>query len=254
MKRLFEGRLSGSMILYAATSNPGKLREFRESAQGSGFLVEALPGLADLPEPVEDALTFMNNAELKAVAYSRAARERLGPGLLVFADDSGLEVDALGGKPGVRSARFAEDLGFEPGSAAEPGDRSHQDLRNDRNLRALLEQMAGVAEGERHGRFRCALALARDGEVLLRAEGKVEGENLREPRGVGGFGYDPVFFVAGPGKTLAEMSPEEKWAVSHRGEAFRALLEKMRRAALREDAWRTGEAEAGEPPRSPFGE
>ena len=210
------------MILYAATSNPGKLREFRESARGSGFLVEALPGLADLPEPVEDALTFMGNAELKAVAYSRAARERLGSGLLVFADDSGLEVDALGGRPGVRSARFADDLNFDPGSTAG---------RNDRNLRALLEQMAGVAGGERRGRFRCALALARDGEVQLRAEGKVEGEILREPRGVGGFGYDPVFFVGGPGKTLAEMASGEKWTVSHRGEAFRSLLDDVLRAA-----------------------
>ena len=219
------------MILYAATSNPGKLREFRESAQGSGFLVEALPGLADLPEPMEDALTFMGNAELKALAYSRAALQRLGPGLLVFADDSGLEVDALGGRPGVRSARFADDLGFDSGLAAGRGDH---DGRDDRNLRALLDQMAGASGENRRGRFRCALVLARDGEVQLHADGEVDGEILREPRGGGGFGYDPVFVPAGSPKTLAEMAPEEKWAVSHRGAAFRSLLGKLLRAGRQE--------------------
>ena len=202
------------MTLYAATSNPGKLREFRESAQASGLAVEPLPGLAGLPEPIEDATTFMGNAEIKAIAYSLAA-----PGLLVFADDSGLEVDALAGRPGVRSARFADDLGFDSHSTSG---------RDARNLRALLHQLAAVPAEQRSGRFRCALALARDGEVIERAEGVVEGVILNEPRGVGGFGYDPVFLPSAWGQTLAEMPPEAKWSVSHRGNAFRALLEHLK--------------------------
>lgn len=214
------------VLLYAATSNAGKLREFRESARASGMAVEALPGLAGLPEPVEDALTFMGNAELKAVAYSRSA-----PELLVFADDSGLEVDALGGRPGVRSARFADDLGFEmnSGTGLEVSARSGKD---DRNLRALLELMKDVPEARRTARFRCALVLARDGEVLLRAEGEAEGEILNAARGVGGFGYDPVFFMASFGKTLAEMLPAEKWSVSHRGRAFRNLVAEVLASGL----------------------
>lgn len=206
------------MVLYAATSNPGKLSEFRERAQGSDLLVEALPGLPNLPEPVEDALTFRGNAELKAMAYSRSV-----PGLLVFADDSGLEVGALGGRPGVRSARFADDLGFELNSAAG---------RNERNMRALLSLLVDVPVEHRQGRFRCALALALDGAVVERAEGVVEGLILSEPRGVGGFGYDPVFFVPGLGQTLAEMPPEVKWSVSHRGRAFRALLAILKSLAM----------------------
>ena len=208
------------MTLYAATSNPGKLREFRESAQGAGVVVEALPGLAGMPEPAEDALTFTGNAEIKAIAYSLAA-----PGLLVFADDSGLEVDALSGRPGVRSARFADDLGLTGNATQGNASRSDRDARN---LRALLQQMKSVSEEHRQGRFRCALALAREGEVLLRAEGAVEGVLLREARGVGGFGYDPVFYVASLGKTLAQMPREEKWSISHRGRAFRELLAKLR--------------------------
>lgn len=218
---------AGHVILYAASSNPGKLREFQRSAgqtvsssghRESDAQVLALPGLGDLPEPAENALTFIGNAELKAEAYSRAALQRLGPGLLVFADDSGLEVDALGRRPGVRSARFAEDLAFEPGWVQG---------RNERNLHALLMHMTDVPEERRTARFRCALALACDGEVRLRAEGTVEGVLLREARGQGGFGYDPVFFVASLGKTLAEMTHEEKWGVSHRGRAFADLLARL---------------------------
>jgi len=205
--------------IYAATGNPGKLREFAESASSDGVGVLPLPGLACMPEPIEDASTFMGNAELKAVAYSK-----LAPGLLVFADDSGLEVDALGGQPGVRSARFADDMGFETESGRG------KDERNNRCLLALMEALPSTLEGQsnRTARFLCALALARDGEVLLRAEGSVEGEILSSPRGADGFGYDPLFLIPGLGLTTAELPREKKWAVSHRGNAFRSLLGQLR--------------------------
>jgi XTP/dITP diphosphohydrolase len=209
------------MTLYAATSNPGKLAEFAASASTSGGVcgeeidVLALPGLKDMPEPVEDATTFMGNADLKAIAYSLAA-----PGNLVFADDSGLEVDALGGQPGIRSARFADDLHFEPGS----------DSKDARNNRALLSKLQ--FHTDRSARFVCTLALARDGQVLLRAEGVVEGEILHAPRGADGFGYDPLFLIPSLGLTLAELPREQKWQLSHRGNAFRSLLAQLRGVRL----------------------
>ena len=198
------------MTLYAATSNPGKLAEFATSASTAGIDVLALPGIQSMPEPVEDADTFMGNAELKAVAYSR-----LSPDLLVFADDSGLAVDALNGQPGVRSARFADDLGFEPGSGS----------KDDRNNRCLLSLLASHTHRTAH--FVCTLALARDGKVLLRAEGTVEGEVLYAPRGEDGFGYDPLFLVPSLNLTLAEVPREQKWQISHRGNAFRSLLKEL---------------------------
>ncbi len=211
-------RTLGHMTLYAATSNPGKLREFADAAHTHGIEVLPLPRLSTIPEPVEDAPDFMGNAILKAIAYSRHA-----PGLLVFADDSGLEIDALGGRPGVRSARFADDLNFEPNS------RLTKDERNNRCVLSLLHEIETATEGRagRKAYFRCALALARDGEVLLRAEGTCEGEILPDsqpPRGESGFGYDPLFFIPRLGRTLAKLSPDEKWQNSHRGYAFRSLL------------------------------
>ena len=206
------------MTIYAATTNPGKLREFAESASVEGIEVFPLPGLAGFPEPVEDAPTFMGNAERKAVAYSR-----LAPGLLVFADDSGLEVQALGGDPGVRSARFADDLDFESGSGLT------RDERNNRCVLSLLQRENTVTEGSpgRHARFVCALVLAHHGAVRLRAEGETVGEILDAPRGANGFGYDPLFLLPKLGKTMAELPPGEKWAVSHRGRAFRELLRQL---------------------------
>ena len=223
------------MTIYAATTNPGKLREFAESAGGNplaGIEVRPLPNLAGLPEPVEDAPDFMGNAVLKAIAYSR-----LSPGLRVLADDSGLEVDALGGRPGVRSARFADDLNFEPDAALGGNTK---DGRNNRCLLALLREV-NIATQQRAGRkahFRCALALARDGGILLRAEGSCEGEILPDaypPRGENGFGYDPLFFIPRLGRTMAELSCEEKWQTSHRGHAFRALLLQLQNSPLQPD-------------------
>ena len=205
------------MTIYAATTNAGKLREFAECASGEGVEVLALPGLREMPEPHEDATTFMGNAELKAVAYSL-----LAPGRMVFADDSGLEVDALGGQPGVRSARFAEDMGWAGAGATK-------DERNNECLLAMLRELPRTREGmsTRGARFVCALVMARDGEVLLRAEGAVEGEVLDAARGADGFGYDPLFLVPALGRTMAELGREEKWAVSHRGVAFRNLLREL---------------------------
>jgi len=195
------------MILYAATSNPGKLREFATSASTHDIEVLPLPGLKDIPEPVEDAPTFMGNAELKARAYSLTL-----PGALVFADDSGLSVDILDGRPGVRSARFADDGGYEIGQGSK-------DERNNSRVLMLMPD-----SGPRTAHFICALALARDGEVLLRAEGKVGGELLHRTQGEGGFGYDPLFLLPELGVTMAELAAEQKWELSHRGRAFRALL------------------------------
>jgi len=241
------------MILYAATSNPGKLREFATSASSAGIDVLALPGLKGIPEPVEDAPTFMGNAELKAVAYSLAA-----PGLFVFTDDSGLEVDALHGEPGVRSARYADDAGFtgiwdlanshpipSPRSSSGAPAESHgehtpgaphlasemwvstaaPDSKDDRNNALLLQRLHALpADTPRSARFVCALALARDGHLLLRAHGTVEGQILDTPRGANGFGYDPLFLIPSLGLTTAELPADQKWSLSHRGQAFRSLL------------------------------
>lgn len=203
------------MTLYLATSNPGKVREFRSSAASAGIAIETLPGLDRLPEPVEDAPTFAGNADLKAIAYSRHA-----PGLLVLADDSGLEVDALGGRPGVLSARFADTMGFEPDTPLSRPER------NNRCLLAMLADLKQATGGRATGgaRFVCALSIARDGSVFHRSEGTVEGDITETPRGPNGFGYDPLFVVRSLGRTLAELPPEEKWAISHRGNAFRHLL------------------------------
>ena len=232
------------MTIYVATENAGKLAEFAASASGAGVVVLALPGLDGMPEPVEDAATFMGNAELKARYYSRALAENphlksemwgtqiLG-GLFVMADDSGLCVDAIGGEPGVRSARYAEDaavMGAEPAHDDEtvmngaplvwPG------TKDERNNAYLLERMRGVAE--RGARFVCALAVARDGEVVWRAEGVCVGELLGRGRGREGFGYDPLFLLPEMGRTMAELGRGEKWLVSHRGKAFRELLRVMK--------------------------
>lgn len=198
------------LTLYAATTNPGKLRDFAVAAEASGITVEPLPNLSAIPAPDEDQPTFGGNASLKAKYYSRFT-----PGY-VLADDSGLEVDALGGEPGVRSARYAQDLGFDSPAAHST---------DERNNLCLLARMDGI--GQRSGRYHCVLALARNGEVLFTADGSVEGEILTAPRGAGGFGYDPLFFLPELNRTMAEISLDEKHTLSHRGRAFRALLPKL---------------------------
>jgi XTP/dITP diphosphohydrolase len=201
-----------ALHLYAATTSQGKLRDFRAAAAAHALVIEALPKLKEIPAPEEDGLTFAANAALKAVYYSRfAAGER------VVADDSGLEVDALGGAPGVRSARFAADAGF----TGTPGENNTIDVRNNR---LLLQRLAGVPAARRTARYRCVLAVARDGEVLHTAEGAVEGVILEALRGQGGFGYDPLFYLPELERTMAEIDLATKNTLSHRGRALAALL------------------------------
>ena len=200
-----------ALRLDAATTSQGKLRDFRTAATAHSLTIEPLPRLEEIPAPEEDGLTFAANATLKAVYYSRFA-----PGEWVLADDSGLEVDALGGAPGVRSARFAADAGV--GKAPNSGDTDAQ------NNRFLLQRLAGVPPVQRTARYRCVLVAARDGVVLHTAEGTVEGLILEAPRGTGGFGYDPLFYLPALGLTMAEIDLETKHTLSHRGRAIAALL------------------------------
>jgi XTP/dITP diphosphohydrolase len=196
--------------LYVATTNRGKLRDFALAAARHQILILPLPGLDAIEAPAEDALTFAGNACEKAIYYSRFL-----PGEMVLADDSGLEVDALEGAPGVRSARYAADAGF------------HAAVTTDANNNLfLLQQLAAIDAQQRVARYRCALAAARDGTSLLTAEGTVEGHILSMPRGSGGFGYDPLFYLPALDRTMAELDDQTRWTLSHRGQAFRALLDR----------------------------
>lgn len=190
------------MILRCATGNPGKLAEFRMAAAALGCSwAEILPldGLAALPPCEENGADFEENAVKKALHYSAFCNEYL------FADDSGLEVDALGGEPGVRSARYSPEGGDEA------------------NNRLLLERLADSRD--RRARFVCVIALARRGVLTATFRGSVEGVILDAPRGAGGFGYDPLFFFPPLGQTFAEIGAEAKMRVSHRGEALRKLFD-----------------------------
>lgn len=193
------------MILVAATGNAGKLRELRALLADPGLALRSLADYPDLPALVEDGDTFLANARQKAQAVARQT------GLPALADDSGLEVDALGGGPGVRSARFAADAGAGSGDAA--------------NVALLLERLRDVPPPRRTARFRCAIVVAHpDGRELV-AEGSCEGRITTAPRGSGGFGYDPVFLFGA--RTFAEIAAEEKDRVSHRGRAIAALRERL---------------------------
>jgi XTP/dITP diphosphohydrolase len=214
------------MTLYVATTNPGKLRDFAASAESFGVDLQPLPGLRDMPEPVEDGNTFEANARKKAEHYSR-----FEPGLFILADDSGLEVDALQGAPGVRSARFAEDAHFLGAEGASTDERNNSLLLE--HLHDIrVPHSTGVSQPVGWGatnsaRYRAVLAIARDGVVTHTAEGTVEGAILGEPRGTGGFGYDPLFYLPQLGKTMAEIDLATKQQISHRGNALRKLLQGM---------------------------
>jgi len=190
--------------LYCATTNPGKLREFQK-ALSDAFEVESLPGLESISSCEETGTTFEENAIQKALYYSRYCD---GP---LFVDDSGLEVDALGGAPGVYSARFAGP-----------------DATDEANNRLLLDRMRGVAD--RTARFVCVVALAKAGNLLRTFRGEVEGALLEEPRGQNGFGYDPLFFYPPFGCTFGEAPLERKMEVSHRAQAL-VLLKKALNSA-----------------------
>ena len=197
-----------------ATSNAGKLRDFAGAAARHGIEIGGIPGFASLPSVVEDGQTFEENARKKAEGYSQYA-----PGEIVVADDSGLEVDALNGEPGVHSARYAApDLhNKEPHEADTNTD-------DDANNAGVLRELSGVPAERRGGRFVCVLAAARDGKTLATFRGTAEGVILDGPRGTNGFGYDPLFYFPGIGKTFAELDAQEKARHSHRGAAFEQLL------------------------------
>ncbi|HEV2177903.1 MAG TPA: RdgB/HAM1 family non-canonical purine NTP pyrophosphatase [Terriglobia bacterium] len=198
------------LVLYLASTNPGKLREFGEAARACGVRLEPAPGVANLPPCLEDGETFEANARKKALHYAASA-----PGL-VFADDSGLCVDALGGAPGVHSARYA-------GMGANAAD---SDAANNSKL---LAELRGVPHARRTAHYVCVIALAEGDRILTVVEGRATGVILEAPRGSGGFGYDPYFFYPPLGRTFAELSAAEKLKVSHRGEAFRKLLRWLER-------------------------
>jgi len=193
-------------LLLLATTNPGKLREIRELLQGVPFDVRSLEGWPDIPAPEETGTTFEANALLKARYYAAAT------GLLAVADDSGLEIDAMDGRPGVLSARY-------------PGATYAERFVN------IWREMAASGRADRGARFVCAIALATPDAVLFEARGTVEGEILPEARGDQGFGYDPIFFSPELGKGLGEASLAEKSTVSHRGRAFTALRNHLIAAA-----------------------
>lgn len=218
------------MDLFFGTTNPGKLRELRRLVAGLPIRVLAPEDLGrEVPEVHEDGVTFGENAAKKAIAFARFA------GVPALADDSGLCVDALGGAPGVRSARWSEEEpGAEPASpvcdlpgigAAELGPVAGRAARDERNNDKLLRCLAGVPDDRRGAGYRAVLAVAApDGRILATAEGECRGRIGHRRRGTDGFGYDPLFLPEGKGgRTMAELSPEEKDAISHRGAAFRRL-------------------------------
>jgi XTP/dITP diphosphohydrolase len=197
-------------MIFIATSNPGKIRDFAGAASVLGIEVAPLPNFASLPPVIEDGATFEANARKKAEAYSRHAA-----GKLVIADDSGLEVDALGGAPGVHSARYAAD---EPHAAETNTD-------DETNNAKLVRKIRRVPPEKRTGRFVCWIAAAREGKTLAVFNGKAEGIIIERAKGSNGFGYDPLFYFPAIGKTFAELTPEEKAKYSHRGAAFREFLD-----------------------------
>jgi XTP/dITP diphosphohydrolase len=193
-----------------ATSNPGKLRDFAGIAAPLGIEIASIPNFSSLPPVIEDGLTFEANARKKADSYSLHA-----PGELVLADDSGLEVDVLDGAPGVHSARYAAR---EPHLAEDNTDDEANNAR-------LIRELANISPEKRTGRFVCVIAAARDGRVLEEFQGRAEGIILDKPRGLNGFGYDPLFYFPEISKTFAELTAIEKAQYSHRGAAFRKFLE-----------------------------
>lgn len=196
------------MKLVFATRNQGKLRELRQLLDLEGLEIISLDQLPDAPEIEETGETFAENATLKARGIMEAT------GLPSLADDSGLVVDALGGAPGVHSARYA-------GPGATDADR----------VQLLLKSLAGVEAAQRTARFRCVVAFAvpEHPESVELHEGSCEGRILTETRGAGGFGYDPVFYVEELDQTFAEAPAEKKNRLSHRGEAMRKMVESLRR-------------------------
>jgi XTP/dITP diphosphohydrolase len=190
--------------IVAATNNQGKAAEIQTMLSRFGITVNSLHKYKNIPEAIEDGKTFQENAIIKAKHYASYTKE------ICLADDSGLEVDALGGAPGIYSARYAG------------GEASDDD-----NNKKLLHELKGFSSQQRTARFRCVMAVVDNAKVLFTAEGTVEGIILEQPRGQGGFGYDPLFYIPSLGKTLAEVTMIEKNAISHRGQALRNLSDML---------------------------
>lgn len=202
--------VNGMQQILIATSNAGKLRDFAGAASRYRIEIASIPDFFSLPAVTEDGATFEANARKKAEFYSRFV-----PDEIVLADDSGLEVDALGGAPGVHSARYAAD---DPSRAVANSDDAANNSR-------LLRELKTTPPNQRTARFVSVIATARDGKILQIFRGEAQGIILESPRGSGGFGYDPLFFFPAIQKTFAELEPEEKARYSHRGAAFRLFLE-----------------------------
>ena len=183
------------------SKNKGKIQEFQEAFEDSQIEILSLNDFPDCPDAPETGNSFEENASQKALFYQKFT------GLPSLADDSGIEVDALDGAPGIYSARYA----------GEPVN----DLANNRKL---LENLEGIPSEKRTGRFVCVLALAKNGQIVQLSRGTAEGIVLEAPRGENGFGYDPLFFVPNLKKTMAELSITEKRQISHRGEALRKFV------------------------------
>jgi len=195
-------------IILVATTNPGKLVELSEMLDVDADF-KSLADFPDIEEIPEDGNTFEQNAQKKALGYAKAT------GLWTIADDSGLVIDALGGEPGIHSARFS-------------GEKSEtRTLIDHKNIAKVLKLMKDVPVEKRTARFVCSLCLASPEKVLIRTEGKIEGVIAEEKIGTGGFGYDPIFFVPTLGKTIAQITPEEKNKISHRGNAINKLKEML---------------------------
>jgi XTP/dITP diphosphohydrolase len=204
-------RLTRRLVI--GTNNPGKLREFRELLAGCGFELVTPGELGVDFGPEETGSTFAENATIKAVAAMQAT------GLIALADDSGLEVDYLGGRPGIFSARYAG------------GDRTDPDLSDDDRVQLVLDEMRGIPEAQRSARFRCVIAIATPDGAVQTVDGVFEGRIGEERRGKNGFGYDPIFVVPGRRMTSAELPPSEKNAMSHRGQAALKACEILRQVA-----------------------
>lgn len=183
-----------------ATHNPGKVKEFKEILEPKGYDVKSLAEIGFTEEIEETGHTFEENAILKAEAVARAVNK------MVIADDSGLSIDNLGGKPGVYSARYAGE---------QKDDQA--------NIDKVLSELKGIEKEQRTARFRCALAVSIPGSETKTVEGHVEGYIAEEPRGEYGFGYDPIFIVKDKDKTMAELTSDEKNKISHRADALKKL-------------------------------
>ncbi|ADV93629.1 dITP/XTP pyrophosphatase [Bacillus subtilis] len=183
-----------------ATHNPGKVKEFKEILEPRGYDVKSLAEIGFTEEIEETGHTFEENAILKAEAVAKAVNK------MVIADDSGLSIDNLGGRPGVYSARYAGE---------QKDDQA--------NIEKVLSELKGIEKEQRTARFRCALAVSIPGEETKTVEGHVEGYIAEEPRGEYGFGYDPIFIVKDKDKTMAELTSDEKNKISHRADALKKL-------------------------------